>query len=268
MTYLAPLMAVDAKPINLALMVTGITNKNFGERKAALLSGITKAMDGKLAKDAELDHLPELLDALERTDEPEGRDDELQGSPQERQGLLPGLDAGREFLQGKLSAEDLATYDAMCSDEPSDREEMAERMRKKAEEDKKAKDAAEAEEKKKEEEEEAEDKRAMDAAIKAGIQAERDRQSAIRAAEKAIRPYVGEMAQAFDSAEAIYTHGLKAMGVTAKLDGLPLNALQAILESQPRPGSQPRKEPIVALDAAASKSFSELFGTNHMPAVI
>lgn len=274
MTYLAPKLALDAQWPNLRQLVDGITNKNFAAKRADLLAGVTKAVDGKLklgtdgkvAKDAELDHLPELLEALEREEEEEAGDSELDGGKEERLGMLPGLDAGREFLQGKLSAEDLKTYDEMCTGMKA-HDETPEEKAEREEEEKKAKDKKARDEAGDKEREEEDRKSAMDAAIKGAIGAERDRQAAIREAEKAFRPHLGELSIAFDSAESIYQHGLKAMGVTTKLDGLPLNALKAILESQPNPGAPPRKDH-VAMDGAASKSFSEMFGTTHMPNII
>jgi hypothetical protein len=63
-TFLRPRMAKDAK-IELAPLLRGITHKNFAAKKKELAAKITEATKGKLAKDANIEGLVELIDALE-----------------------------------------------------------------------------------------------------------------------------------------------------------------------------------------------------------
>ena len=112
-------------------------------------------------------------------------------------------------------------------------------------------------------------KAAMDAALRATREAAvKDtiaQQNAIRDAEKAVRPYVGELAMAHDSAEGVYCTALKALpsvNLTAdELKGLPLDALRAILKAQPLPGTKNVHSDTTALgmDAAGVKSYRERF---------
>jgi hypothetical protein len=62
-TYLSPRLAVDQK-VNLDALVTGITSANWKERRDALKDRVTVAVRGKLAMDANLQDLANLLDAL------------------------------------------------------------------------------------------------------------------------------------------------------------------------------------------------------------
>jgi len=59
-----------------------------------------------------------------------------------------------------------------------------------------------------------------------------------------VRPYVGELTMAFDSAEGVYRTTLVQMAAADKdeIAELPLPALKAILKAQPVPGQ--RKQPI------------------------
>ncbi|TIN04476.1 MAG: hypothetical protein E5Y38_04005 [Mesorhizobium sp.] len=105
----------------------------------------------------------------------------------------------------------------------------------------------------------------MDAAIAAAVaqaktevRAEMLKSAAeVRAAEEAVRPYIGKLAMAHDSADAVYRTALTSLGVN--IDGVHPSALPAILKAQPLPGVGAPKKPVVALDAAGVNSFYELF---------
>lgn len=99
---------------------------------------------------------------------------------------------------------------------------------------------------------------AQDAAISDAVtKARTETIAALRAvseAEEAVRPYVGKLAVACDSAEGVYKTALEVLGV--KVEGIHPSAFKAVLEAQPRPdGSGPR----LVHDAAPSKDFSERF---------
>jgi uncharacterized protein len=80
-------------------------------------------------------------------------------------------------------------------------------------------------------------------------------QREIRAAERAVRPYVGDLALALDSAEAVYRTALTMLGV--KTEGIHPSAFATILAMQPHPGARPPV--VVALDSAGAKGFAERF---------
>ena len=97
------------------------------------------------------------------------------------------------------------------------------------------------------------DKAAMDAAMKATEIATVKRMNAVRDAERAVKPYVGELAMSFDSAAAVYRHALNAIGVDVK--DVHSSALPAILKMAPKPSVRPE---LVAQDGkTVAKSFEE-----------
>jgi hypothetical protein len=102
------------------------------------------------------------------------------------------------------------------------------------------------------------DKKAMDAAIDAATKAERKRQQDIAEAREEVRPVVGTLKQAFDSAEGVYQAALTVLGVpdADKITGI--HALKAVLGAQ-RQAAQPRKPALPAMDAAHSKSIAERY---------
>ena len=98
---------------------------------------------------------------------------------------------------------------------------------------------------------------AVTQATKAAHDAAVATQRAIREAENAVRPYVGNIAMAHDSAEAVYRTALSTLGV--KVDGVHPSALKTILELQPVPGARPKQSAPVAMDSAGSTSFAKRF---------
>ncbi|KDR26584.1 hypothetical protein [Caballeronia zhejiangensis] len=102
----------------------------------------------------------------------------------------------------------------------------------------------------------------MDAAMREAVkQAAKDaetaairRMRAVADAESFVQPWVGHLALAQDSAEAVYRAALSTLGIA--LDGIHPSAFRAILEAQPKPGLQRAR---VAMDAASMKSFAERY---------
>lgn len=260
MAYLKPRLAADAQ-IDLNPIVDGLTNKNFAERKPGMIAALQAATKDKLAKDAHINDVTGLLDALEshKAEEHEEGEEKKFGKDQEAMKAAQttgGTESSesRRFLQGKLSAEDMASYDKMCADEEA--KQKAEDEAKKEEEETKSKEAL----------------KAMDESITktvnervaVAVAAERARNEAIRAAEKNLRPYIGEANLAMDSAEGMYRQGLKMLGVKTKLDDLTLPALEAILEAQPKPGAQRQQQTnSVAFDAKAAEGVKDRFPSAH-----
>lgn len=244
---IGPKLAQDAK-IDLTPVFAGITAKNFKAKSADILAGIKGATKGKLAQDASIEDVVALLATIDAIDVPEGADiDANTGLPVPA--LKPddlskdsGMEAIKAFLAGKLSDEDIAKVCAMIEEpatvDPDDVD---------AANDEDIKDMV--------------TKPAMDAAISAAVKAATDKaaktQAAIRDAERAVRPYVGDLVIAHDSAEAVYATALTTLGV--KVDGVHASALPAILAAQPMPGAKTVVVNRVAMDSAATKSFHERF---------
>ncbi|MEZ2410537.1 DUF2213 domain-containing protein [Bosea sp. RCC_152_1] len=212
--YLKPKLAQDAK-IDLAPVLAKVTAANFAASKPAILTGLQKAAEGKLAKDSSIEDAAEVIEALAD--------------------ILPEEEA------------DLATDEDETDEDGEKKKKVAEDEDGDDEEDDKV------------------TKTAMDAAIAAAVKSATKSATAaaiktqqdIREAERAVRPYVGDLAMAHDSADAVYRTALTSLGVD--VDGVHPSAFPAILKLQPKPGDTlPARKPI-AQDAAASKEFETRF---------
>lgn len=241
--HVLPKLATDAK-VDLVPAFAGVTGKNFAEKKGAIVASIAERCKGKLAADQDLGDIAEVLEAIAPLAVPEVEDED----PSLEQSDAPGPEKRAtdndpmarvlEFLRGKLSPEDMAQIDAICGGAMD-----AEPDEKGKEDDKKEKG-------------EMVDKAAMDSAIRDAEGRVVARFSALREAERAVRPYVGELV-ACDSAEAVYSTALKMLGVDVK--DIHPSAYPAILKMQPVPGAKPKASTPVAMDAARSKSYAERF---------
>jgi 8-oxo-dGTP pyrophosphatase MutT (NUDIX family) len=255
MIALKPKLAQDAK-IDLAPLFKGVTAKNFKEKKIAIVEGVTTLTAGKLAQDASINDVAALLDSLEGVEPAEAADNDATGAlpvvgkgPTETT-MDAGAEGVRQFLTGRLSDEDIAKVCSMI-DGGGAADELDDDMTNKAppalDEDK---------------EKEMVDKPAMDAAIAKAVADTTaqvtQNQREIRDAERKVRPYVGELAIACDSAEAVYRAALTALGLGEKIKTVHASALPTILEMQPLPDRRP-KAPSVAMDSAGAKSFAERF---------
>jgi len=211
--FLHPRLATDAK-VDLNPILADVAADNWKNKRPGVIAAVTKACAGKLAQDDELDHLPELLEALERD-----KDNDA--------------DIG-EAAEGMLE-------DGLSEEEEKQFQDLLARRKKTAEdeeEDDDKKDEAKAEDESDKEDDKV-DKGAMDAAIKKAAQdAETQAIARIRGiteAEKVVQPYVGEIT-AQDSAENVYKVALDMLGVDVA--GVHPSAYRAILTAQPKPGSQ------------------------------
>lgn len=242
-----------------------------------------RAKDGT-AKDIDLHDFFELLDALAdegqvATGEPEGDEEQTEKEEKKLEPMKESnkkIDAAtddeyaksREFLKDKLSPEDMAKCEAIwkegaSADGESEEESEEEKKHREDEEkkimDKKARDkgARDAEE----DNESPITKSAMDAAISAVKRSASENalqlMRQVRDAERAVRPYVGELAMAHDSAEAVYRAALSALGVKEAAT-IHESALKTVLEMQPRAGAA-RPIQTIAQDAARQKSFADRF---------
>jgi hypothetical protein len=179
-----------------------------------------------------------------------------------------------ERVKEKLSAEDYKALDEFINAKADDEAEEDDKKAKDEEESKaeekkvadKAKDKAaddeeDEDDKKADDEEETVSKEAMDAAISssvtAAVKAERKHQADIREAERFVRPWVGDLAVAYDSAADVYKAALEANGRSVK-DVHP-SAYRTILEMTPKPGQRPAPSTRLAMDGAKSNGFAERF---------
>jgi uncharacterized protein len=267
-SFIAPRLAADAKMPALAPLLLGLTGENFKEKKPKIAAAITKAIKPLLAKDASAEGLAKLLDHLEETpvqDDMDPEDDmvldeeEVPEDPGVTKVEKPNpMEALMAFLQSKLSPEDMAQVEKLCGeegkegaeDEPVPFKGMPKPGGKMAGD------------KEKEDKEEFMDKPAMDAAI---AKARKDTLAdatknfqAIRLAERAVFPYVGEVTKAFDSASDVYKHALEAMKVDIK--GVDVSAYPAMLKLVPVVDKKTTAHnQNLGMDAANASDFEKRF---------
>lgn len=247
-------LAADAKPDFNKILAT-VASDNYKQSKPAIISAI-KPM---LAKDADIEELVRLLDTLDGEtsnvedesayDEPEIEVKEEGEKGEEAKDQNPHEHI-LEFLRGKIDDADLKTIEEMLMGEEREEEEQGMDQPPEFEGKPKVPDV--------EKKEEGVSKAAMDEAIKAAAKAAEEKTIArlrdIAEAEKVVRPYVGELAIAKDSAEGVYKSALKLLGIETK--GIHSSAYRAILEAQPKPGDKRQR---MASDAKVSDDFLTRF---------
>jgi 8-oxo-dGTP pyrophosphatase MutT (NUDIX family) len=249
--FLKPKLAADAK-IDLGPILAGVTAKNFKEKRPAIVTALKTATKGKLAADASIEDVAKVLEVL---------DDVKPAAEDEDDTPAAGASGARgrvsEFLKGKISEDDMKACDALFDEDEQEAMDGAD------EEDK---------DKGKEKEKPASDadgdndepkvtKKAMDAAIGSAVKAATDQlrkaQRDVREAEELVRPYVGKLAVACDSADEIYKTALTGMGVN--IAGVHPSAYKALLTALPVPNAAAPKQAAPAMDAAGVSSFHEMF---------
>ncbi|MCB5318629.1 DUF2213 domain-containing protein [Yersinia massiliensis] len=201
--YLKPRLTMDAAPADLTKLVGSY------KKPSTLAKAVVRQYGNKIAQDMEIEpeELAELMEAAEEVVEPEEKKPvETEETIFDEDNVSESL---KEILEGKVPDEVLAKILA-CVVEPVVGDELTEEE--KVAKEKADKDAADAEAARKKKEGEP----AMDAnTIK--LQARTEAQAHFRNLNEAgrkVRDLVGEVdVMAFDSAEDIYGHALKAKGV-------------------------------------------------------
>lgn len=238
----------------------------------------SKAKIVALAQDGKFDELKEFLDAFSGGGDPapgpsgEENDAEppaLGGPPEKPAAPAPGegepeaeggdpVEAIKKFLSGILNPEQMQQLDALVAKIGGEQHE-----------DEEAPEAGKPEEpvtdedpedNPKDKDTEMVSKPAMDAAIAAAeARATARALSAakeLREAEKFVRPFVGELAVAYDSAEAVLRAAAKALKVP-EADKVHASALRPMISMAQTPASKPRL--VVAQDAAADSEHLKAF---------
>lgn len=244
-TFLVPKLAQDTKLPALEPALAGVTSKNFTEMKPKILEGIKSAFkDVKLAKDASLDDMHGFIDRL---DKPQAADEEDDDKKDEKPAAFDA-EGLKDFLKDKLSEDNMKALDAyLAGDDPP---EFA------------GKPVKEGEDQEPPKENPPVDQKAMDEAIKIATEDTAKKvmktQHEIRAAEKFVRPWVGELAGAFDSAADVHLAAAKALSIEGA-DKVHPDALPFLIKAQPLPGSKPKQDSSVAMDASTVDDFNKRF---------
>ena len=291
--YLNPVLAKDAK-INLLPIFKDIKRKDF--KAKPVIMALDAALKGKLAQDADMSHVAEMLDHLEHSKGEAGEDESVSepqhkameaaahgnstlGIPKKVGAEFANADKGKAFDAEPLKAflkekgmgdEDIKAACDMVGGMAEVEDEEDEEAKKKLEAEKaKAEDEAKIA---KDAMKDMVTKPAMDAALKQTAEATaktvRETERGIRIALAEVRPYVGELAEtlAFDSGDDVRRHALTMLGVEGAKTMHP-EALKTVLSVQRKPGARPvDQDPPLGMDAAASKSFNDRFGTDRIGA--
>jgi ADP-ribose pyrophosphatase YjhB (NUDIX family) len=247
LAYLRPKIAQDAK-IDVAAVLKDVTAKNYVP--ATIAADLKKAVTGKLAQDADIEDVIDLLDTLKTVEAAEDDMEPNSGTPAAGK---TGVDADptarlMEILKSKLSDEEMAECQALMSgqsamDEDNDDDDDEDERKKREAEDEEKKDMV--------------SKGAMDAAIRAAVANERKIGREIDTAKEDVRPYVGSISIACDSAADVYGAALKCLNID--VTGVHPSAFKAILKTQPLPGANPVRQSSVTMDAKAVTSFFDRY---------
>jgi hypothetical protein len=280
--YLRPQLAQDAQMIDLMPIVAGVTAANWKEQKPKIVAAVTTATKGKLAQDADLEDMPAMLDNMD-ADDPDTVDDPVATPDPAATVEKPDSAAAvLELLSGKVPPELLdQVKNILAGKTGDDAESIVEKIRaivaEAGGEKKPAQDAPPATPGTPEAPTTAttKDKPAMDAAqidalVNAKVSAALANANnsaiahinAIAEAKEAVRPLVGEIAVAMDSAAAVYKVALDAGGVD--IEGVPEAAYPKMvkqLRSQQIATANGALGaiPTMAADAASGDSFAKRF---------
>ncbi len=259
---LMPKIAKDAKldPSVFAPAFAKVTAKNFGANRKAVIAELTKiAKDKKLiASDVSLDDVDQVMGLLDKYDpkEKDAKDaeetDPITGEPivpveaTDDGGDLPG------FLKGKLSEDDYNSALKMMNGGKTAGDEFPPKKDDDDKDDKDAKDEAP------EMKPPGITKDAANKLVAEALAKERKAFAATREAENFVRPWIGQLNVAMDSASAVLQAALKSLGVATDDIGDNVPALKAVLSAQPKPGDKRGSAPI-ALDAAGTDDFAKRY---------
>lgn len=228
--YLKPRLAQDAAPKEL----TAILNANKSPQ--AIAQAVAKLCKSRLAADMEIEpeELVEIIEASEQTVEPE-EEVKVTGDSDEEAIISLLREAGiSEEVIAKIAAS-LAPAAAMDEDKDDDKD------------DKKEKDKV--------------DKPAMDAAIRLAADAATKKAAenfrAVREAEQAVRPLIGDVV-AMDSAEDVYRTALEQSGVD--INGVHPSAFPSLVKMAISQKENSRPAPL-AQDSASISDFEKAFPT-------
>lgn len=263
MIHLHPKLAKDAK-IDLTPVLTGVTAKNFKEKKPAIVKGVTDLTKGKLAKDASIEDVAKLLDSLDGVETAEAVDEEAPLDPDATNMDADPAEGLRAFMKS-IGATDEDTEKACAFMKPKATDESPEEKeaREKKEKEEAEKKTAADKEPENKDMKDVPTKAAMDAAIKLATDGATKRAEAatmkriadIRIAERAVEPLIGKPAIALDSADAIYAAALKAHDV--KTEGVDPSAYPALVDLLVKNKTATRQAPQLGEDSASVSDLSE-----------
>lgn len=232
----------------------GVNRINWQTEKPKVLAAVLEFAAPKLAKDQTLDAikagLKQALDSMDDEDDGEADDDEITASDEddETEAEKEARMAKEKAAKDKRAKDAKAAKDAKTARDAKRAARDARRAAGDADPDDDDDDDDEPAKK------EAKDKEAMDAAIETATAGVIARMNAAVEAREIVRPIVGQVALALDSAEAIYKFALDAHKIDLK--GVDPSAFKAMARMLPRPGVE---RPAMAHDAAPGAALHSRF---------
>lgn len=263
--YLRPKLAIDAA-IDFDPFLKGVKTKGYKSSIPGIVLGVMRATKGKLAQDADIEDVAEVIEALAEILPPDA-EAEVKAAVEGAEGETGGEvtedddDQLRALLKAKgLSDEEIDAIiakgaPAAAADEKDDDKKD------------KAMDAAMVQARIREATKGMVPKTAMDREI-AAAKADAIRETTahingISDARRRVAPWVGELAMDFDSVEAVERKACDVLGIAH--NGKHPDALMDIISAKPKAGERSREAaPRTAMDAAAAKGFDERFGTSRI----
>ena len=251
-TYLKPKMATDAK-LDLTPIVAKVKGgKAWKAEKPAIKAALDKALKGKLAADADIGDVIELLDQLDDVAEEVAQQDDAPMADPDDDGALDDDTDMMERLSKVLKAKGMSDEDVAA---------VLAAMKPEVTADPPAPQATDTPMPAKPEV----TKAGMDAAIAAAARkAAQDAKAetvqhmrAIQKAERDVKPYIGEIAVAQDSAADVYKLALDHLGV--ELENVPPVAYGPLLLAMPKPSDKPAPVARPAMDKAAVTARAAMF---------
>lgn len=256
--HIRPKLAQDAALGDISTFLKGVTAKNLKSEQPRILRALQNRFQDKLAQDADLSDLKDVIEVFcDPKESPIGQDedetdnDDESKKARENQVAMDDelLGKMREILGAKLGHEEMErvmkALGEPVSSEPHANDEPTPTV---------GTPPAPV------------TKQAMDAALAQSRQAGEDaavkRMHAIRTAEQECRPILGDIV-AQDSADAVYKMALDAKGID--LTDTPVTAYRSLVKLALAQDQAPQT-PRVAMDSAAAKGYAERYP--HQPKVI
>ncbi len=261
--YLAGKLAADAKISILPTLAT-VTAKTWAADKLRIKVALDAACKGKLAADADLEDVMELLGTLDEvTDEVADLVASEVATPEVGETALDDDGDMMERLSGVLEAQGLDDEEIAAVMAAMKPEVDGEPPAKTAQDDK-DKNAKSADDKDDKDKPVGITKTAMDAAIKVAANAAAAaaetatiaRLRGVQKAEREVHPFIGALDAAPDNAPAVYKLALDHLG--HDMDGIPPSAYGAFLRALPKPEAVKPQVEKVAMDGAA-EAFEKRF---------
>lgn len=215
---LTPVLAQDAQIGDLTAFAAGIKGPLSAKDKQNIVTKVKAEYGDKLAQDATLDALPAVLDALVLAE-----DAAPDLNPDDSPDLASDAKLRAELVKRGMAEDEADAFIAKKS-KPAKKDETV-------------------------------DKPAMDAAISAATAAATAdtmaRMKAVRNAENKVRPIIGELAIAQDSAAAVFKLALDGAGI--KTEGIAEAAYEPMVDMLlNQRANQPKSPLVIAQDSAAS----------------